>query len=246
MKKIFPLFILLTPFIVFAQSESSIENRLLKSFSKIAQYNSDDVHYDSLQAFNDRFADLLIGTLNKYPQTIHYSFKKLKDAGLNITTSEDRKMRIYSWDDMQGGTMRFVNNVYQTQSGKAQMIRSKNGDGFINSIDILKTSNTTYYLVSKMHKGSSALFLQTMDIYKIDAKGNLIAAPIIKTSSRITNTLSCEVDYSARVNRSIDFIETAIVFVADKKEMHLPLIQADGKITKAKIVYRFNGRVFER
>lgn len=238
-----------TTFIVSAQNEETIEKRLLKLFSKIEDSrltNNKDFSYESLVFYNDKFEDRLVATLAQQPQTIHYSFQKLKDAGLDITSSADKKLRIYSWDDMQGGTMRFVNNVYQMQSGKMQMIESKNDDGFINAVEILKTSTETYYLISKTFKGSSALFLQTIDIYKIDSKGNLIEAPIIKTASRITNTLSCEADYSAQANRSLDFIETDIVYVLAKKEIHLPLIQANGKITKAKIVYRFNGTFFER
>lgn len=246
MKNLILAFAVFIPFLAPAQNESAIEKALLQSFIKIAKYDSEHTLYDSLEASNTHFADLLVATLNKNPESIHYDFKKLKEAGLNITTAADKKFRIYSWDDMKGGTMRFVNNVYQTRSGKAQSVELKENDGFIIAINILKTGNTTFYLVTSMFKGSSALFLQRLDIYKTDVKGNVINAPVIKTASRITRTLSCEADYSARANHNTDFIKTNIVYITDKKEIHLPLILADGKITNRKIVYRFKGKYFEK
>ncbi len=45
--------------------------------------------------------------------TMQYPFEELAKTGIKISTSIDKRIRVFSWDDMKGGTMRFYRNVIQ-------------------------------------------------------------------------------------------------------------------------------------
>ena len=209
--------------------------------------DNNDFSYDSLKWYNEKFEEAITNSLKKNPNTINYQFKKLQDAGLVIKTSADKKLRIYYWDDMQGGTMRFINNVMQIQQNKQQRIIVNEDDGYLPTIDTLKTKDNTHYIITRTLKGSSVVFIHFIEIYTINSKAELVRSPIIKTAKHFTHKLNCDVDYSAKVNRdSEDFITSNITYNPDKREISLPLIRANGKVTTDKIVYRFNGKAFEK
>lgn len=239
------LLLLMFPLFSSAQNEKAKEAHLLTLFNKIQSYNFNDVRGDSLQYFNEVFEDALLNTLQKDNKTINYNFQKLTDAGLHILTSPDNKLRFYYWDDMQGGTMRYINNVVQSQTAARQSLAANDDDGFITGVNILKNGATIYYLVTTTFRGSSALFIRTIQIYNIDSKAELVKAPIIKTTQRITNKLSCEIDYSAQANKDVDInIPSEITYDSERKQITIPLILENNKITSGKIVYRFNGKYF--
>lgn len=52
-----------------------------------------------------RGGNALLEYISENPSSLEYDFKKLADTtGIFITTSEDRKLRIYSWNTFMGGT----------------------------------------------------------------------------------------------------------------------------------------------
>ena len=239
------LLLLCFPLVTIAQNEQAVENRLLQLFDKIKAYDFDNPANDSLGYYNEKFEEALSDALQANTNTINYPFKKLQDAGLQIKTSADKKLRVYCWDDMQGGTMRYINNVTQIQNNRRQTVTAADDDGYIPSIDTMVANGKTYYLLTRTLKGSSALFLHLIEVYTINGKEELVNAPVIKTTQHFTNKLSCEADYSADANRyTDDFIASNITYNVTKREIVLPLILENGKITRRKIIYRFNGKHF--
>ena len=67
----------------------------------------------------------------------------------------------------------------------------------------------------------------------------------------LKNTLGYEVDLSSSANRnrndgvvSRDYME--LIYDKKTQTIVIPLIKADGKVTKNKIKYRFTGKYFEK
>ncbi|MBC7401398.1 MAG: hypothetical protein H7289_15775, partial [Mucilaginibacter sp.] len=92
---------------VFGQTPKAIEADLLKLFRGI-NTNSSDV-----DKANTEFSRKLIYYAEKYPASIKWPFESLKKENLNISTSSDNMLRIYSWDTWSGGTMHYFESVFQ-------------------------------------------------------------------------------------------------------------------------------------
>lgn len=250
MKKTFAFCIcLLIANFAFSQNENAEENDLLKIFQEIKDSRTEDnTASEEVINANDHFTKALLTTLKNNPELIQYPFKKLINAHLKILTSSNGKVRLYYWDDNLGGTMRKYRIILQTQpapSKQTVMLWNDNGP-FINNLYTLKSGPNTYYLTSNTHIGSTAVRFETMRAHQLDSNGYLKDARIIKTTEGITNMLGVDLDYSASVNRALNYINTKTSFNNATKELFIPLILGNGKITSRKIVYKFNGAFFEK
>src|SRR6185312_16832230 len=112
------IFFSLIGLLLHAQTPKQIETDLLKSFKKIKywdeQLRDTSVNAgDSLYNANNEFGQKLQNYTEKYPATITYTFTLLKNEYLNICSSTDGLLRIYSWDTGGGGTMHEFENVMQ-------------------------------------------------------------------------------------------------------------------------------------
>ena len=107
MKKIIGIFFcLVTSCTMSGQNISVIEKKLNRSFQRI-QYWYDTsrkniLTEDSLYAANRKFEKLLHHYTSSNPQTLKHDFKSLTKNGLSISSSEDGKFRIYSWNTLTG------------------------------------------------------------------------------------------------------------------------------------------------
>jgi hypothetical protein len=61
-----------------------------------------------------QFGEEFIRFIKKNPGAIDYPFKDL--SSIIIQSSDDKVLRIYSWDDGSGGSMRFFNQIIQYRS----------------------------------------------------------------------------------------------------------------------------------
>src|ERR1700744_5533359 len=110
---------------VFAQTPKAIEDDLLPSFQKIGYWylqKADDTTgdvLDSLGAVNGDFGVKLANYVTKYPFTLKFPFESLISAGLDITSSDDGNLRVYSWDTGTGGDQHAISNIFQfkTENG---------------------------------------------------------------------------------------------------------------------------------
>ncbi|TDL99553.1 MAG: hypothetical protein C4K58_06565 [Flavobacteriaceae bacterium] len=240
-----------------AQEMELIENDLLASFQKInawSQQKDNVSSYDSLEVANDKFEELLLKYTSFEPKTLHSSLVLLDKAGLTIKTSSDGKFRIYSWDTQTGGTMRYFRNVFQYQNGekvfsKTLENRNENLDDplcVFYQIDDLKVGDKTYYITQSISIFSTALSYHNLNIFAISGDSNLEESKLIKTSSGLHNQLGYEVDLIAQPNRGREIKNTSIDYNPKIKIISIPLIWADGKITSKRILYKFNGKYFEK
>ena len=152
--------------------------------------------------------------------------------------------------------MQFYKNIYQYNINGE--IYSKlnvkdlydNGCNFYEINDIIK-NNKHYYVTSSISVGSSAAYYYQVKVFSIDKEILNENTKLIKIKSGLKNTLGYDVDLSSSSNRnrnddveSSDFIK--LIYDKKNKTILIPLINADGKITKNKIKYKFNGHFFEK
>lgn len=262
MKKIIGIFFcLVTSWTMSGQNISVIEKKLNRSFQRI-QYWYDTsrkniLTEDSLYAANRKFEKLLHHYTSSNPQTLKHDFKSLTKSGLSISSSEDGKFRIYSWNTLTGGTMRFYRSVFQYESGKkvqSETLKSdmeQDAESNYYQINDIVSQNKKYYLAQNISVYSTALYYYRVKVFSID-NGKLNSnAKLIKTASGIQNELSYELDFTAssNTNNSVKtkaFENLDIQYDPKKKIISIPLILDDSKITEKKIRYQFKGKYFEK
>ncbi|WP_118973268.1 hypothetical protein [Taibaiella koreensis] len=251
MKSLFLIAFLFAGSFVYAQDAAKVEHKLLSLFSNIKDYRVDeDVSGDSVADANVRFEQALVNALRRQPALIHFPFSKLSREHLKILTSKDGKLRLYNWDDNLGGTMRGFRTVAQLESadGKQSVVAWGEDQSRINEVYTVNSpSGATYYLLSTTFIGSTALFGEEITIYAAGHDGRLTKAPVIKTSTRLSSSIGCELDYSASVNRNRKLPRAQPAgYDATRQEISIPLVLEDGTITSRRIRYRFNGTLFEK
>jgi len=237
------------------QSISSIEKELDLSFQKINHWYADLNHnidsYNSLTVANNQFEKLLLKHTSN-PKTMRYDFKSLRKNGLQVSSSEDGKFRIYSWDTWKGGTMHSFKNIFQYESDN-QVYSTIIGDNsemnaqsFYYQINDVISQDKKYYLAQSTAIYSSALTSHSIKVFSID-NGKLNSdARLIKTKTGIRNQLGYEIDLSANSNLDNEIRNYDIEYDAKKKIISIPLILDDYKVTEKKIRYQFKGKYFEK
>ncbi len=256
--KVFTLIILfLTSTHLSGKDLRLIEKELLKDFRKIAYWrdfrseNSNVNPLDSLSNANENFNKRLLYYTSHEPSTLTYSFPELQKEHLIITTSKDNRFRIYSWDNNEGGTMRFFQNIFQFKSG--DKVFSKNSDekledgdpgGFYSAIFHVKTDQRTYYLARYNSIYSTKDCYQGLEAFGIELH-SLRKAKIIKTQTGIKDRIGFYFDFFSVADRKERPLRL-ITFDQQEKLFKLPVVWDNGKVTNKQIIYKFNGSFFEK
>ena len=257
MKKILPLIILFINGLAFGQDLTEIQTKLNILQEKRLFWSDDQslTSYDSLNKYNTNFQNFIIDFSSKNSKTLSYPFKS-NGGGFDIVSSQDGNFRIYTWNEFGGGTMQFYRNVFQYASNqkvnsKYNEIEAQNNGCRYYEINEVVSGGIKYYLTSSISIGSSANFYYQIKVFSIENGRLNENAKLIKTKTGLKNTLGYEVDLSSASNRertdgveSRDFI--AMKYDKTTNTIIIPLITADGKITKNKIKYKFNGTYFEK
>ena len=157
-------------------------------------------------------------------------------------------MRIYSWDDMTGGTMRYFVNVFQYKSGTktiAMLDAPGTGDDYRPAYEILytfKTQGKTYYLVTTLEIGSSKDLEKGIQVFSIENGKLNTDARIIRTKSGLHSQITYDYDLS----RTSEKIHSEIRFDTNTQSIYIPVVVENGRLTNRYIVYKFTGQYFER
>ena len=266
MKKIILMLTLFLNLSVFAQDLNQIEKKLfdlnekrLDWFDKTKNIvNNNWSAYDSLEVSNINIKNYVLEFSSKNKKTLKHPFSSIK-KGFDILSSADGLFRIYSWNELSDGTMQFYKNVYQYSAdgkvfSKLNEIDSKDPkDPSFSYFDINQVDVTgkKYYITSRVVIGSTANFYYEAKVFSIENGKLNENAKLIKTKTGLKNTLGYEVDLSTKSNRerndrlqSGDFMR--LIYDKNTNTIILPLINADGKVTKNKIKYQFTGQYFEK
>ena len=257
MKKTLPLILLFLNGLAFGQDLTEIQMKLNVLQEKRFYWSKDQNHasYDSLNKYNTQLQHFIVDFSAKNAKTLRYPFES-KNGGFDIVSSQDGNFRIYNWNEFGGGTMQFYRNVFQFAShqkvnSKYNEIEAQNNGCRYYEINEVVSAGKKYYLTSSISIGSSANFYYQIKVFSIENGKLNENAKLIKTKTGLKNTLGYEVDLSSASNRErTDGIESRdyIAMKYDKatNTIIIPLINANGKITKNKIKYKFNGTYFEK
>lgn len=238
-----------------AQTPQAVEADLLKSFKKIEYWDDqqgkgNENASDSLIKANDAFGNKLKRYTETYPYTISLPFNSLKKAQLDIFTSTDGLLRIYSWDTWTGGTMHIFANVLQYKAGdktKSTLVNNPEDGGapFYSNLYTFKTRGSTYYLgiygviESSRYAGTGIrVFAIQNGVLNNDVK-------IIKTQSGLHSEIFYEYDFRSVVDIPFEKRPT-ITFDQTAQIIRIPLVNAKGQVTAKFITYKFNGQYFEK
>ena len=202
---------------------------------------------DSIQIADDIIRTQIIKQGNKNSSFFNYSFKNLAEY-LNIISSKDKLLRIYTWDTWTGGTGHYYYAVAQflgeDKNVHTQLICDTTGSDSGLSYSEIYTCNIKgrqYYLSIGDGKYSTRDLGQTIIVYTI--KGNhLVQAPIIKTQKGLTNSIHIGYDLS-NLNGKKDHL---IAFNETTNELKTPVVNPEGKILNKDIIYKLKGEYFER
>lgn len=252
--KLFLTILFLFTFSTFAQTPQKIEKELISLYAKVSKNSaySGDSDFDSLAKANDDFKVKML-QYTKIGATLKYKFDELNKE-ITITTSEDGKLRAYSWDRLDGGTMHFFETVYQFlgQDSKvySQTVEREEGDagGFVYDIFSVETKSGKIYLICNYGIGSSQDRGEGVKLFRIDSSKLNDQVKLIKTKSGLTNSIGFSYNFFSVVDKK-DNNGGQIVFDKNAKILKIPLVIEDkkfenGRVTDKFINYKFDGTYF--
>lgn len=215
----------------------NLESQIISDFIKMK--NNPEYSY----VFSSNFQKLI----NENPETITYAFLKLqKETDIYIATSTDKKLRIYSWDNNSGGTMRFFDQIVQyNANGKIKSnlkVTEEDAQSFISRIYSVRTAKKeTIYLTINNSIYSTKDAVQSVFAYKItNDKLNLVS--IFKTKKKMLSSIHCEFDFFSVVERP----ERPLELITFKNNiLNIPLINEKGTVTNKNLIYKWNGINFK-
>lgn len=237
-------FCVLITFSLFAQTPQQVEADLRKSFNKIGyweQHQYDTTNnfngFDSIRKANRIFQAKLKRYTGKYPFTLDQKFKSIAD--LSIKTSPDKNLRIYSWDDGTGGTLRNYKAVIQFRnSGKVHSLVEHEG-AFYTGIYCLSNKGKTYYLAEYFVQAMSSYFGQGIEAWTVENDRLNRNVKFFKTTQGMESQINYAYWYNDKMSGDLKYDEKTNV-------ISIPAATKDDKLTGKRILYKFTGQYFER
>jgi hypothetical protein len=241
---------------IFSFSQKSpklVEADLRKQFQKIyywdehREINDTTNTYDSMQTANNYILYQIIkhGTAN--PAFFNYPFKGLTEY-LDVVATKDKSLRIFSWDTYTGGTMHIYFAVAQYLGADKKihtesLSDSAEGDPGLWYSDIYSFTNKGKKFFFCVGDGKYSNFDLGLQVNVYTVNGNRLApAPIIKTQKGLTSTIHVSYDLSNLDGKT----GYSIVFDESTNQLRIPLVDANGKMSRKNIFYKFTGEHFER
>jgi hypothetical protein len=245
------LLLLLTALSSAAQSPAAVEKDLLYALKQISDHGTYAGDYDEekLDKANDALRDILVRNGRRL-DILQYAFPGLKDE-MDVATSKDGKLRIYSWDLQTGGTMHDYASVFQCQGNSGAVYSwipkddDESGGGYYTQIFQVSSKSGPVYLATSTSVAEGRLRSQSIQVVKINGDNLDTAAKLIRTKSGLQNSVGFAYDPSSLGDRS----ERLILFDAVKQTFRFPVVIEDseyenGRVTNRFITYRFDGQYF--
>ncbi|MEZ5017972.1 MAG: hypothetical protein R2800_13015 [Flavipsychrobacter sp.] len=251
-KAILIIILLLSNYIIKAQTIAEAEQQMASylhamNFWRYVDSDSIDLdtvdQYDSIIAYNEKLGSYLTSLINTQPEILTAKLAVLQDAGMDIVTAPDSKVRLYSWDTQMGGTMRDYANIiqYATQNGTKAFEETEGGVSFYSIYHIKAQSKKNYYLAIYNARLSTKLIEEGVKAYIIE-DNELKPANIFHTPSKTYNTISYSYDLYTAMND--DEVEgTDIALSDDYNKLYIPIIEGE-HMTNRRLVYVFDGEKF--
>lgn len=187
---------------------------------------------------------MLVGYLQQNPGMLRATFKQEGEAEITVASSDDKRMRIYSWDTETGDEKHVYNAVmhYDAGGGKAMVLNDiSDGKGNAGALypEILTVNDggKKYYLAISSAIISSKDARKGVHAYSLDNNG-LAPAKIFPGGAD-----ELEITYDYYSNYDYKKMKETHVIHMEKGKLYVPVTEGD-KITGKWNVYRMNGGVF--
>jgi hypothetical protein len=240
----------------FGQTPEKLERELIGHLKNIEEWTmiNDRTGEDVSEKLDKERATFRAKLLKntKRPSVLRFGFNDLAKH-MYISTSPDGKFRIYSWDTLTGGTMHFFDNVYQYQCGDGKTHSKGNSDegnagAFYTGISQLDTRSGRIYPAMSQSVLSTSYNGQTIRLFKIKRRSLTEDVNLIKTRSRLTNSISFAYDFFSVADRKERPIKL-IKYDRKSRTIRFPVVVENkkypqGEVTNRWISYRFNGKYF--
>jgi hypothetical protein len=216
------------------------ETTLLNLYNKMMRHNDSTDYY--AEAFEKAFL-LLLKSDNK---TLQYSFAKLtQNNKMQIKKSADGKLKIYTWDDQSGGTMRFFKTIYQYKNGSGINVEIENleeGDAgnFIVKIHQIVINKVTHYLPIFSGTYSNKDMNQTVCAFTIKEDKLIKQKPLFKSKTQLLTKISVNYDFFSVMDHKERPIEL-IRYNDAQKKLLIPVVNDEGKVSKKNLIYELKG-----
>lgn len=225
------------------------EQKITAVYARL-QRNGQDGKADSTLYYTRLFTRNFSKLIKDHPMTMKYPFDMIKEKNyLQIATSGDGNLRLYSWDTWTGGSMHRYSTLYQWRSGSKVMsklsdaVNEKDPGSFVSDIHSLRHNNKTYYLVITNAVFSGRDARQSITAYTIN-KGTLIpAAGFFVTGNKQSDKIDLDFDFFSVIDRPERPLKL-INFNTEKQVLNIPITDKDDRITNHYKQYTFkDGRL---
>ena len=229
--------------ITYAQKEKfeDKETVLLKEYVFFTETND----FEKKETQSIEFSKKIKNFILENPKTLSYDFKKLKDR-LYIITSNDEKLRFYTWNTELGGTMPSFDQIIQYSSnGDVKTIYNKEQSGspyFVSEIIKTSVNNQTYYLVISNGIFSTKDNTQTVQAFTIRNNKLIDSDKIFKTKNKTLNKIQINFDFFSVVDRP----ERPVRLIQfEKNKLYIPIVNKEGVVSSKFLVYQLKNSYFQ-
>lgn len=205
---------------------------------------------DSTETYSEKFSSSFTGFIKANPATLNYPFQRLIDSNFCfIKTSADGNFRIYSWDNLTGGTMHWFNQVYQWRDkGKIFTKIPKADDqdpgGFCSEIYTVTIQNKAYYLVISNRIFSTRDASQSITVITINGNRLTDTAKLFHTKTKQYNRVDVDFDFFSVVDHPERPLQ--LITYDDKLQVvYIPVVDNKQQVTERNILYQLKGDHFE-
>lgn len=179
------------------------------------------------------------------------------DGNFYVKWSPDKQLVAINWDENTGGTMRTFDGIFMYRvNGEWKYVNIEDrddaeccmGDLVYGIHQVTTKDDIEVYVIFQLFIGSSAITNHTVKTMIIEDDKLIRDAKFIKTQSGIRNDISYSNDFSEKgnLNSNLSHEDAEMKFDKKTQTILLPVIHGDGKLTKNKIKYKFNGNYFSK
>lgn len=226
---------------------SKDEAQLVKLYNQVLHYSEN--YSDSLEIVSVAFEKALTDFIQKNQSTIDYDFKMLVDSHVcYINTAKDGNLRIYSWDDGTGGSMRYFKNIYQWRNNGTVMTKVpqyEEGDAgsFCTQIFSVLKGQEPVYLVLNRSIYSNRMVAQSIQAFHIEPNQLNDSFPLFKSKTKMLSNIQVGYDFFSIEDENKQPSEM-ISYNYSSKTLFVTVTDKDGIVSSNRLKYQWMDTCF--
>lgn len=254
------LFLMFVGFATGAQTINDYEQQIRNCLDGVSywrfEYSKDDTLFrnavdatDSVVYYNDALKKYLIKNAAGNTMLLKGAMKGLEEAEISVVTSQDKKMRIYSWDTHTGGAMHVYENVILYSDGgkvnavEASMFNDKDDvEGEAIEVHNVASGDGTLYLVIYKSVFSTKDVGKKIAAYQA-VNSEIRQAEVFSTEKGLRSSLEYKYDYMS----NYDFEKMREVYSVklskNNKKLYIPVVENE-QMTGMWQLYNWDGSKF--